>query len=90
MQREEYADIVFDRFHIDENEEAILKVQDLEVERSRVSYGGVHNFGVLRNHRLLQKAKLFRGSPSVSHVFGFSTALKIIILYKKNQNSCSR
>ena len=52
-----------------------LKVQDLELERSRVSYGGVHNFeGFTKSPTAAEKAKLFRGSPSVSHVFGFSTA----------------
>ena len=47
------------------------------MERSQASHGGVHNFeGFTKSPTAADKAKLFKGSPSVSHVFGFATALE--------------
>ena len=53
-----------------------LRTKDLTFERSKVRSGGVHNFeGFTRSPTAADKALLYKGSPSTSHVFGHATAL---------------
>ena len=54
-----------------------LRTKDLQFERSKVRHGGVHNFeGFTKSPTAADRALLYKGSPSTSHVFGHSTALE--------------
>jgi tetratricopeptide (TPR) repeat protein len=53
-----------------------LRTKDLQFERSKVRHGGVHNFeGFTKSPTAAERALLYKGSPSTSHIFGHSTAL---------------